>query len=150
MEILNIRKDDTKQGFYIGRQTKKRNQSALANPFYLRNEQERELIVDCAYRKWLWFKLNNESKHIQIAYKYNLEISYKWQDPKVIDVIKELLLIYRNQYNLLCYCSPKKCHGEIILNASNWCFNNFESLSQSLYKQGVNIRNLKYLIERYK
>ena len=68
----------------------------LGNPFYMKNESERDVICE-KYAEW--FKRAVES------------------DSKVKDELDRLADIYRThgKLNLFCWCVPKRCHAEIIL-----------------------------------
>ena len=80
---------------YIGRKNIKLdlNQSILANPFPL-TQYDREKSLEL-YRGHLWERLT------------------------MIEYIQALLEI-REDTRLVCYCSPKPCHGDIILKARGW------------------------------
>lgn len=88
ISILNKYKT-TKKDEYIGRG------SPLGNPFKIGPDGTREQVVE-KYDNWLTTKIKN-------------------QDP---DVIKELTRLYyiaeKGELNLICFCSPFLCHGEII------------------------------------
>lgn len=72
--------------------------SVLGNPFLMRGEQDREFVVQ-AYRKYLWDckKENNDV----------------WQEvERLAKMVKD-----GKKIELKCFCSPKKCHGDVIAKA---------------------------------
>lgn len=79
------------KGEYIGRP------SPLGNPFYMESEEYREIVIR-KYRNWLNEKIEEKDK-------------------SVIEELKRLQeKAYANEgkLELTCWCSPKKCHGDII------------------------------------
>lgn len=81
---------------YVGRP------SPLGNPFQMNTEAERDSVV-AQYRKWLWAQIQDGSA----------SAGY------------ELIAIARRvkkgeQIRLVCFCAPRKCHADIIVNAINW------------------------------
>jgi hypothetical protein len=76
-------------GYYIGRP------SPLGNPFPMYNESERSKVIS-KYRAWLYEQISNsESVRTELDYLCDL---------------------YRagTDINLICYCAPKSCHGDVI------------------------------------
>jgi hypothetical protein len=92
VEKLRIRvaRKGQAQGFYVGRPT------PLGNPFRLLREEDREWVVS-QYAAWLRDQLRRGN-------------------PEVIRALEELYrtLKLRGNITLLCFCAPKRCHGEII------------------------------------
>lgn len=86
MKLINIKiHEKPNEGIYIGRP------SVFGNPFVIGKDGDREEVID-KYRSWLLNRV--------------LE-----RNSKVIAALKKL-----NDDNVLvCYCSPLKCHGEIII-----------------------------------
>jgi SAM-dependent methyltransferase len=84
------RKGQGLQGFYVGRPT------PLGNPFRLENEDQRDQVVNL-YAAWLQDQIRRGN-------------------PEVIRALDELYraLKHRGHITLLCFCAPKRCHGEII------------------------------------
>lgn len=78
---------------YIGRG------SIFGNPFSMKNksDEERSRVIE-EYRHWL---------HAQI---------------KSGSITKEMLLQLKGK-RLACYCSPKPCHGDVIIKAIDWIEN---------------------------
>lgn len=81
---------------YIGRGNKSKGlpHSKYANPFKLTEEEPRGSTIE-RYRGYLW----NEIKEGRIT----------------IEELKEL-----HGLNLVCFCSPQSCHGDILLKAIEW------------------------------
>ena len=82
---------------YMGRPMKKFNLqgSKLANPFPLNKEgSNRDEVID-KYRVWLWEQI---------------------RDGKII--VQDLLDL--DGKDLVCFCSPKRCHCDVILAAIEW------------------------------
>lgn len=77
---------------YIGRG----NGSIWGNPFVMKDksDSERTRVVD-AYKKYLWAAICERA------------------------VTKEMLLELDGK-SLCCYCSPKACHGDVIVAAIEW------------------------------
>ncbi len=77
-------------GVYVGRPT------PLGNPFRLERESQREEVVR---RYALW-----------------LEQELRQGNPAVTRALEELYRTLRNRgtITLVCFCAPKRCHGEII------------------------------------
>lgn len=82
---------------YLGRTMKKFGLIGhpLANPFPLNKEgSNREEVIE-EYRQWLWRKLQQKGG----TFKQLIELEGK---------------------DLVCFCSPKKCHCDVILSALEW------------------------------
>lgn len=78
---------------YIGRG------SVWGNPFPMKhnNQAERDRVVD-KYRLWLWGQIKSGA------------------------ITKEMLLELDGK-RLACYCSPKRCHGDVLVAAIEWAKN---------------------------
>ena len=100
IEVGNIKMGD--QGVYIGRQTKDRPRSPLANPEYLAREEDRTKVI-ASYKQWLYAKIQA-------------------RDPKVMGELWRILDLARRPegVTLLCWCAPKACHGDVIKAALHW------------------------------
>jgi hypothetical protein len=84
--VLNKRKGG--KGIYIGRP------SDLGNPFPLLREEDRDDCLD-KYRVWLLEQMKSNTPARRMLF--------------------ELIELARaGDVNLLCYCKPKKCHGDIL------------------------------------
>ena len=95
--ISNIRQNP--KGEYIGRENKTYgvHESPLANPFPLKRESERDGVI-VSYANWM-----------------DLNLRDPFNNP-VKEEIERLKAIYRDkgELNLVCWCFPKRCHGEIV------------------------------------
>jgi len=89
---------------YIGRQNKKLNlrSSPLSNPFVIGKDGYDRDSVLAEYRIWLYKQIRDKTK----VYEYLLTLIPKHKS-KIV-------------YKLTCYCTPKQCHGDIIINAVNY------------------------------
>jgi hypothetical protein len=87
VKIVNLRDKTVKYDHYIGRANKWRGLpgSKWANPFPMVNEEDRRRVLD-AYRAHI---LNT---------------------PALYDALEEL-----DGLTLACWCAPKKCHGDILI-----------------------------------
>ncbi len=90
LRIRVARKGQGLQGVYVGRPT------PLGNPFRLLTEEHRDRVVD-QYATWLSDQLRRGN-------------------PEVVRALEELYrtLKLRGNITLLCFCAPKRCHGEVI------------------------------------
>jgi hypothetical protein len=82
------------EGIYIGRP------SLLGNPFEIGMHGERVDVIR-RYRRWLWDRILEQG-----------------------DVYAELKrlakLAKRGDLTLICWCSPKPCHGSIVRRSIEW------------------------------
>ncbi len=69
--------------------------SILGNPFYMRHESERKLVI-AKYREYYYKRFNTDSE-------FRVEV-------------ERLLQLYLSvgKLELFCWCAPKECHSEII------------------------------------
>jgi len=82
-------------GIYIGRGGKGKAQSPLANPYSLNKHSREESLK--LYKEWLMRKLKDRNS------------------PQSMEFNKlKLLLSHGSDLNLICFCHPKPCHGDII------------------------------------
>jgi len=92
MEKINVRnKSNWKgKGFYVGRP------SPLSNPFIITDTQSRDFCIK--------------------SYSHMIKNSILNSDFNIISALSNLYsyLIKYGELNLICYCSPKPCHAEII------------------------------------
>ena len=95
-------------GYYIGRGSKGKKSSALANPCKLKNtsdSEERDRII-AKYRTWLWQKIQQKDQAVMTELFY----------------LKEQAMT--NDVNLLCFCKqPTRevaCHGDVIKSCLEW------------------------------
>ena len=79
---------------YVGRPMRGLPGSIFANPFKLKCENERAMVL-AQYKAWLWNNIRNGTFTIQ--------------------QLQEL-----QGKDLVCWCAPKPCHADILLEAVNW------------------------------
>lgn len=100
--IYHLNKTIPSNGIYIGRFNKGLNleQSKFANPFPMKDnsEEERNRVVS-EYKEWLWKEIANNN------------------------INKNDLLLLNNKV-LVCFCHPKKCHGDILKETVELLINN--------------------------
>ena len=98
MEVLNfyhIGLEIPEGAVYIGRSMRGLTGHKLANPFKLdKGGGNRDEVVD-KYRSWLWGQI---------------------RDGKV--TVDDLLSL--DGKDLVCFCHPKRCHGDILISAVEW------------------------------
>lgn len=99
MEVLNfykLGKVIPENAVYIGRYSAEHNlkRSIFANPHKLSPEEQRGDTIQ-KYKEWLWDELLSE----RITKKQLLDLDGK---------------------DLVCYCKPKACHGDVVLAAFKW------------------------------
>jgi hypothetical protein len=86
---------------YVARAMKNIKGSVLGNPFKIGVHGNRAEVIE-RYRHWLWqqIKLKGEV--------YN----------ELVRIVK----LYRENPNirLVCWCSPKECHADVIIKAIKW------------------------------
>lgn len=83
---------------YIGRALGVNNGSPLANPFTMKDkndDKERDEVIS-KYKKWIIKKLIEGNEQVRN------ELQYIAMEARRKDV------------DLLCYCAPKPCHGDVI------------------------------------
>jgi hypothetical protein len=87
---VHVARKGRAQGIYVGRPT------PLGNPFRLIKEEDRERVVN-QYATWL-----NEQ--------------LRQGNPEVTRAMEELygVLKRKGELTLICFCAPKRCHGEVI------------------------------------
>ena len=91
--VVNKRKGG--KGIYIGRGNKHTAGSVLGNPFKMKHEGDRDRVVE-AYRIWLESQLK-------------LDGEVKQEIRRIADLSRA-----GRQVNLVCWCAPKRCHGDIV------------------------------------
>ena len=69
--------------------------SVLGNKYYMRNESERDIVCD-KYKEW--FDLNKDKDKVKIELD------------RLIGIINKY-----GKIRLFCWCAPKRCHGETIV-----------------------------------
>lgn len=122
VEIFIRNKNRWKQeGVYIGRP------SALENPFKITEDQTREIVIQ-RYGHMLINAIKNRKQ------------------PFIYELQKlEAHLIEHQKLNLICYCAPLPCHGDLIkqvllnkFHSSYWLINEIcPTCDHGQYKIGV-------------
>lgn len=114
---------------YVGRP------GVLGNPFVMKSEADRDNVI-AAYRKWLWenikvYKGNDEFKKVcivlpeAIAKKYNVSVATARKFGSPMHIVFELEEILKlNKVRLVCWCSPDKCHADVIKSCLEWMAGN--------------------------
>lgn len=106
-EVLNIYKIGKvipEGAEYIGRANSSLSLSGskFANIYPITETDTREIVID-KYRKWLWGQI----KSGEITLEDLLELEGK---------------------DLVCYCAPQACHGDILLEAVKWARKKYSAL----------------------
>lgn len=76
--------------------------SILGNPFIITDKQSRKIAID-KYALYVIEILNNEGHYAYLHDKFIYKLDRLFTR-----------LIKNQKLNLLCYCSPKPCHGDLI------------------------------------
>lgn len=92
---------DGKDKIYIGRRSYGKKGSVLENKFIIGKDGNRNEVVE-KYRRWLWTEFNKEGE----VYNELVRIARKVKNGKKVD--------------LVCWCAPKGCHGDVIRNCIKW------------------------------
>lgn len=101
--------------------------SVLGNPFYMTDESERDIVV-AKYKLWLW----NHVKQYRMMYQEGLDpLTFKdsWAIGQELDRLY-LLAKDQEELNLICWCAPKACHGDVIKAYLEWRYANDSKESQ--------------------
>ncbi len=123
MEVLNfyhLGKIIPENAVYIGRYNHNFNlpASKFANPFPVSKEAGGRGSTIEKYRQWLWHQLVSE----KITKAELLELDGK---------------------NLVCYCKPQACHGDVIIAAIKWVKSSDHVLDDAIkaYKEKMHAQN---------
>ena len=92
---------------YIGRQYKHQKASVLANPFRVGKDGDKPEVIQ-KYRRWLWQEFNKNG-----AVTQELE--------KILNRLEN-----GEKIELVCWCAPGICHGDIIKKCLIWMSNRKE------------------------
>lgn len=93
IKVVN-RKDFPTSGEYIGRP------SPLGNPFKIGRDGSREQTIE-KYRRWLWTQIQQ-------------------QTPAYDELRRLATIACQRELDLICWCAPLQCHGDVIKNAITW------------------------------
>lgn len=107
MKVLNFYKLGKKipdRAIYIGRPMPHEGLagSKFANPFKITETDTREIVVE-KYKKWLW----DEIRSGRITLEDLLELE---------------------NHDLICFCSPQLCHGDVLVAAVKWARQKWNSI----------------------
>lgn len=122
--------------------------SILGNPFELASESQRDLVVQ-AFEVWFWNVIVKDDTDTKTFTEKGLKLAKAYRRPSAKEIQEELLriclLAKRKRVTLLCWCSPKMCHGEVILRylkeADRW----IDCLSVKLQLEGLSSEDLDCL-----
>jgi Domain of unknown function (DUF4326) len=93
-------KNPHQRGEYIGRKTHERQASPLGNPFWLDHERRDDPVARA---------------YVIHQFDYWLRMRIRAMDRHVISELERLLEIAKTgDLQLLCWCAPRECHGDII------------------------------------
>lgn len=98
---------DGEEKIYIGRKYFGLKASILANPYIIGKDGTRAEVVE-KYRQWLWQE-----------YQKNGAVRAK------LEAIADRVL-NGEKIDLVCWCAPGKCHGDVIKNCITWMINSGE------------------------
>jgi Domain of unknown function (DUF4326) len=101
--------------------------SMLGNPFVLESELDRKRIVEM-FRQYLYgitmFDEEPSTMAAQLSDRYAMAISNTWKRPTHRQFIGELnriqILSLTQDCTLLCWCSPLRCHCDILASYFKW------------------------------
>ena len=96
MSVVNI-KTGAEYDVYIGRPRDPDAPLGWGNPFRIGRDGSRAEVI-AKYRAWLWDQCQSE----------------EW-------FIDELATLHGK--TLGCFCAPQPCHGDVLLKAAAWAFN---------------------------
>jgi hypothetical protein len=107
IKIVNGYKDGFigENKLYIGRYNHKLKlkTSPLSNPYFISKVLKRDEAI-ALYKRFIWQSIK------------------RCRDELIVDgIMDELIKISKsNNTELVCYCKPLPCHGDIIINAVEW------------------------------
>lgn len=104
-EVLNfykVGKIIPEGAVYIGRQMPGLTGSKFANPFKITDEEPREVVIT-KYKSWLWSQIRTG----KITLEDLLELEGK---------------------DVVCFCAPQPCHGDIVLAAVAWARKKYDAV----------------------
>ena len=99
-KVLNKRHNRSYSGVYIGRP------SIFGNPFIIGADGNREEVIE-KYRQWVKREMSF-AEETEVIKRTGYEVPTRLQ-------IKEEL----KGRNLICWCAPLPCHGDILLQIAN-------------------------------
>ena len=101
--------------------------SVLGNPFEMKDESQRDAVIKGfrIYLNTVALKgIDPDIAATTIAKQHGLDLSNSWNPKTRSHIMNELQRIQslseRGEITLLCWCAPKKCHCDIIVNYLNY------------------------------
>lgn len=140
IQVLN-KNTSNLQGIYIGRG------SPLGNPFFFKSSNH----IDAKY------KVSNREEAL-INYEQYLTSSILNGDSLICNELNNLIIkkLKGEDINLICYCSPLPCHGDIIKSyvenqkyCINW-FSNMKRMDSPISHKGVNFWTIENFYQAMK
>lgn len=109
MRVLNfyaLGKNIPQNAVYIGRASAKHGLagSPYANPFFMGSERDRPQVIQ-KYRRWLADQISSGA-------------------------ITREQLAHLHGKDLVCYCAPKACHGDVLKSAVEWALGELATTPQ--------------------
>jgi hypothetical protein len=107
MKVINGYRDGFigENKLYIGRYNHKLKlkTSPLSNPYFISKVLKRDEAI-ALYKRFVWQSIK------------------RYRDELIVDgIMDELIKISKsNNAELVCYCKPLPCHGDVIINAVEW------------------------------
>lgn len=83
--------------------------SRLGNPFVIGQDGTREQVIEL-YRRWIWQQMHD--------------------NPEMLRLVAEL-----EGCDLVCWCAPASCHGDILIKASIWAAQQLRKQPAADYNQ---------------
>lgn len=141
IRVLNKKTDKSDSPFYIGRG------SVLGNPFDWTGSTHPQVK----------YRVKNRDEAISNYDKY-LEEELKNGNPEICDAINDLIIkkFKKEPIDLMCFCSPQKCHGEVIkknVEESRFCinwFSNMRGLDSPFLYQGIQFHTVENFYQAMK
>jgi hypothetical protein len=114
----------------LSRQVRIDRTTILGNPFYLANDASDDdqdfnlkmyrIYLDSVIRKSCYPReIAN-----RLANSYELTIPDTWQRPDrqtfLVEIDRLVELVQERPIELLCFCAPKRCHGDVLKSAIEW------------------------------
>lgn len=100
--VTVLNRKDRPEGIYIGRGGRGQKGSALANPYKMGDESDRERVIE-QFRGWLWEQVQAREG---AAWEELVRLAAK--------------LKAGEKLSLVCWCAPKHCHGDVIKAYLAW------------------------------
>ena len=129
LNVVNLKK--TRTGIRCDRA------SFLGNPFDMKSEADRDKVCD-GFRMYLWVIVRHGRSPVDaanaVALSMELPISAKWRSPTTGHFLAALEQVVQapDGTNLLCWCSPRRCHCDQYVNYRTWVEQTIEGDSEAL------------------